>query len=248
MTGILDRFSLGGRVAVVTGGARGLGSAIARALASAGASVVLTSRDPAAATAAASEIPGRALGIAADVRRPESVRGMIDRTLAEFGRVDILVNNAGTTRRGSLEALTPADWEEVVDTNLKGAWLCCRAARASLRAARAGRIINIASMFAVAGLANRSPYIASKGGMAALTRALAVELAPDGITVNAICPGPFRTDMHDEGARAELLPLIPLGRWGHPEELGAAAVFLASEASSYMTGATLAIDGGYTAR
>jgi NAD(P)-dependent dehydrogenase (short-subunit alcohol dehydrogenase family) len=131
---------------------------------------------------------------------------------------------------------------------LKGTWLCCRAVLPVMRAARKGRIVNVSSMFATVGLANRSPYIASKGGVAALTRALAVELAPDGITVNALAPGPFMTNMHDSAARSSLLEQIPLGRWGQPADLGPAVVYLASDASSFVTGATLAIDGGYTAR
>jgi NAD(P)-dependent dehydrogenase (short-subunit alcohol dehydrogenase family) len=248
MSEVLKRFDLHGRVAIVTGAVRGLGLAIAKALASAGATVVVTSRDKAAAVTAASEFKTPALGLAADVKKAGSVQALVDGTLAAYGRLDILVNNAGTTRRGPMNTLTPADWDDVLETNLKGIWLCCRAAQPALRSSGAGRIINIASMLSTVGLANRTPYIASKGGVTALTRALAVELAPDRITVNAICPGPFLTGMHDPAARAELLPLIPLGRWGDPAELGPAAVFLASEASSFMTGSSLTIDGGYTAR
>ncbi len=252
MDDVLDRFRLAGRVAIVTGAARGLGSAIARALASAGASVVVTSRDPAAAEAAAAELAAAtgqtARGLAMDVRSGDSIARVVAETRAGFGRIDILVNNAGTTRRGALGALTATDWDDVLDTNLKGAWLCCQAVVPAMREAKWGRVINVASMFSQVGLPDRTPYVASKGGLAALTRALAVELAGDGINVNAICPGPFRTDMHDMAARTGMLSAIPLGRWGEPSELGPTAVFLASEAASFITGITLAIDGGYTAR
>jgi NAD(P)-dependent dehydrogenase (short-subunit alcohol dehydrogenase family) len=183
-----------------------------------------------------------------DVRDPGSVQAALASTAAALGGLDVLVNNAGVTHRGALCDLTVEEWDDVLDTNLRGAWLCSREAHALLRASGRGRVINVASMFHEVALPNRTPYVASKGGLAALTRALAVELAADGIHVNAICPGPFQTKMADSTARAGLLDAIPLRRWGQPEELGPAAVFLASDASSFVTGATLAIDGGYTAR
>lgn len=249
---VLERFRLDGRVAIVTGSARGLGLAAARALAQVGAHVVITSRDREAAEAAAAELSrsegARALGLPLDVREPGSVSDLVARTLADLGRIDILVNNAGLTRRAPLATLTTAQWDEVVDTNLKGSWLCCQGVLLPMRKARWGRIVNVSSMLGQVGLPDRSPYSASKGGVTALTRALAVELAPDGITVNAIAPGPFLTGMHDAKARSAIIEQIPLGRWGEPAEIGPAVVFLASEASSFVTGATLAIDGGYTAR
>lgn len=248
MTDVLARFSLAGKVAIVTGGARGLGLEAARALAAVGAEVVITSRDAETATAAARELGTRALGLPLDVRDRESVTELVARTVDAFGRIDVLVNNAGTTHRAPLPSLTEAQWDEVVDTNLKGAWSCTQAVHPIMRAAGGGRIVNVASMFAHVGLPNRAPYIASKGGLAAMTRALAVELAPDRIAVNAICPGPFMTSMHDAAARGDLAQHIPLGRYGDPAELGPAIVFLASAASSFMTGALLTIDGGYTAR
>jgi NAD(P)-dependent dehydrogenase (short-subunit alcohol dehydrogenase family) len=230
----MDRFKLDGRVAIVTGGTRGLGLEIARGLAEAGATVAVTSRTP------------EADGFACDVTSPALVDAMIAAVVAKHGRIDILVNNAGGTQRGSLEALTVDQWDQVIDTNLRGTWLCTKAAAPHLRASKHGRVINIASMFAFVGKTERSPYIAAKGGVVALTRALALELAP--VTVNAICPGPFMTAMHDAAARADMLAAIPLGRWGDPAELAPAVVYLASDAAAFVTGTALTIDGGYTAR
>jgi gluconate 5-dehydrogenase len=252
MISVLDRFRLDDRVALVTGGARGLGFAIARGLAEAGASVVITSRSESTAATAAAELAvvtgRRVVGLAADVTDEESVGRLVDATFAQLGGLDILVNNAGTTHRAPLAELTAAQWDDVVDTNLRGTWLCARAAAPHLRASKRGRIINIASMFAHVGMPDRTPYVASKGGVVALTRALALELAGDGVTANAICPGPFMTSMHDAAARAEMLRAIPLGRWGDPADLAPAVVYLASDAGAYVTGTTLTIDGGYTAR
>jgi NAD(P)-dependent dehydrogenase (short-subunit alcohol dehydrogenase family) len=252
VTAVLQQFRLDDRVCLVTGAVGGLGRAIADALASAGATVVLTSRDLGRAEAAAAELTeacGRpAHGLALDVRDPDSVEAALAETSRLLGGLDVLVNNAGLTHRGPLVTLTVEQWDEVLDTNLRGAWLCTRAAHGLLRTSGRGCVINVASMFDRVALPNRSPYVASKGGLAALTRALAVELASDGIRVNAISPGPFQTDMADASARADMLEAIPLRRWGEPVELGPVAVFLASDASSFITGATLAVDGGYTAR
>jgi NAD(P)-dependent dehydrogenase (short-subunit alcohol dehydrogenase family) len=254
---VLDRFRLDGRVAVVTGGARGLGRAMAEALASAGASLVLTARQLAPAEAAAQELAAatgvRALGLAADVTRSADVEALVARTLDAFGRVDILVNNAGINIRGPIEQLQESDWDRVLDTNLKGPWLCCRAVAGPMKQRRWGRVLNVSSMLGEISLPGRSPYASSKGGLTLLTKTLALEWARDGINVNAICPGPFATEINrplldDPEARAAMEAKIPLGRWGEPAELGPVAVFLASEASSFITGATLFVDGGYTAQ
>jgi NAD(P)-dependent dehydrogenase (short-subunit alcohol dehydrogenase family) len=252
VTAVLEQFRLDGRVALVTGGARGLGLAMARALAEAGATVAITSRDRDSANVAANELAtsthAKISGFAVDVTAPALVDALVAEVVSVLGRLDILVNNAGGTQRGPLESLSVEQWDQVVETNLRGTWLCAKAAAPHLRASTRGRIINIASMFAHVGMPDRTPYVAAKGGVVALTRALAMELAVDKVTVNAICPGPFMTNMHDAQARANMLAAIPLGRWGDPAELGPAVVYLASDAAAYMTGATLTIDGGYTAR
>lgn len=254
---VLDRFRLDGRVALVTGGARGLGRMMTRALAEVGATVVLTAREASAAEKAASELAestgARTLGLGLQVTKADEVERAVARTLEAFGSVDVLVNNAGTNIRRPIEELEEWEWDEVIDTNLKGAWLCCRAVARSMKERRWGRVVNVSSMLGEVGLADRTPYCSSKGGLTLMTRTLALEWGPFGINVNAICPGPFGTEMNlpllnDPVKRAAMEAKLPIGRWGEPEELAPAVVFLASEASSYMTGATLVVDGGYTAQ
>jgi NAD(P)-dependent dehydrogenase (short-subunit alcohol dehydrogenase family) len=254
---VLDAFRLNGKVSLVTGGARGLGISMAGALASAGATVALTARKLDHARAAADTISKdtgqTTLGLALEVTSRAAVEKAVAEVVDAHGRIDILVNNAGINIRGPIEELSEDDWDAVIDTNLKGPWLCCRAVAPIMKRQKWGRVINVSSMLGEISLPGRSPYASSKGGLTLMTKTLALEWARDGINVNALCPGPFATEintalMNDPNQRAQMESNLPIGRWGDPDELGPATVFLASNASSFMTGATLFIDGGYTAR
>src|SRR5262245_38417529 len=220
---ILDRFRLDGKVALVTGGARGLGRVMAEALAGAGAAVGLTARSLEQATEVAGAVAAssgqRVLGVRADVTRAEDVRAMADTMLAAFGRLDILVNNAGINIRGPIEELSEADWDQVIDTNLKGPWLCCRAVAEPMRRQKWGRVVNGSSMLGEISMPGRTPYASSKGGLTLLTKTLALEWAADGINVNALCPGPFATEINtpllsDPAVAKAMQEKVPLGRWG----------------------------------
>lgn len=252
---VLDSFRLDGRVALVTGGNRGLGYAIAQALAEAGASVAIVCRTAAAAETAAaalSQLTGRECrGFACDVTQPEEVQALVDLVIADFGQVDILVNNAGLNVRGAIEDLTLDQFRSVQETNVTGPWLMCRALATHFKQRQQGRVINLGSAFSIITMPDRSAYSTSKGAVLQLTRTLALEWAPFNITVNCILPGPFHTEMNrtlSENPEVYKLFLtkIPLGRWGNPEELGGLVVFLASDAASFITGAGIAIDGGWT--
>jgi NAD(P)-dependent dehydrogenase (short-subunit alcohol dehydrogenase family) len=252
----LQLFNLKGRTAVVTGGSKGLGLAMAAGLASAGADLMLVSRHAGEASAAAAELARefgvRALGHAADVRDPQQVESLVNATLAAFGRLDVLLNSAGINIRGPASELTLEEFERVMGINVTGTWLCCRAVLPAMRAQQWGRIINISSALGLVGLSGRTPYTASKGAVLQLTRTLALECAQDGINVNAICPGPFLTDMNRSIADTEdgvrLIGLTALKRWGRLEEIQGAAIYLASQASGYVTGSSLVVDGGWTAQ
>ncbi len=247
--------SLSGRVAVVTGASRGLGKAIATALAGAGASAVLVGRDRQALEGVLRELAGgaRHLSCIADITDPAAVDALAARVLEEFGRADILVNNAGINIRKPLQEFTFEEWQSVIATNLFGPVLCSKAFLSAMVRQSYGRILNMGSIMARVALPGRTAYCASKGGLVAMTRSLALELAPHGVTVNAISPGPFATEMNrplmdDPVKNAEFLSKIPLGRWGRVEEIGSLVVFLASEAAGFITGADLLIDGGWTAQ
>ncbi len=238
---------LAGKTAAVTGATRGIGRAIALAFAREGAEVLVNGRDAAAGRAVCREIEAlgrRAVWHAADVGRVAEARGVVDAALAAFGRLDVLVNNAGVFERTSALDLDEAAWDRLMDVNLKGAFFCAQAAARAMRG-RGGAIVNVASDAAWSGGLNPcAHYAASKAGLVSITRSLAKELAPHGIRVNALAPGLIVTDMG--GTAGSTLPglVIPLGREGTPDEVAAAAVFLASAEASYVTGANLNLSGG----
>jgi 3-oxoacyl-[acyl-carrier protein] reductase len=245
------RIDLTGRVALVTGASRGIGRAIAEALAGAGAQVCINYRTQFAAAketlTAIEQAGGQGFVHQADVANSAEVQAMVEAVLARCGRLDILVNNAGLTRDRLLLEMEDEDWDAVLRTNLDGIYSCCRAAAVPLLRQRWGRIINISSVTAVRGMRGQVNYAASKGGVNAFTRALAVELAPKNITVNAIAPGLIETDMSRpviELATQSIRDLIPMRRPGLPREVAPVAVFLASDAAAYITGQVIAVDGG----
>jgi NAD(P)-dependent dehydrogenase (short-subunit alcohol dehydrogenase family) len=253
---VLQKFRLDGRIALVTGGARGLGRVIATALAEAGANVAIASRSSTNCETAASQIAAatgrRVSGFRADVTATRDVERLIGEIDVALGPVDILINNAGTNIRGSVDQLNEADWDTVLDTNLKGPFLCARVFGPPMIRRRWGRVINLGSIMGVVALAGRAPYAASKAGIINLTRVLALEWAGTGVTANALCPGVFGTDMNrqlldDPVKYQEFVRRIPMARWGELHELAGAALFLASDASSYVTGSALFVDGGWTA-
>ncbi|GAB3740258.1 2-dehydro-3-deoxy-D-gluconate 5-dehydrogenase KduD [Silanimonas algicola] len=250
----MNPFSLAGQVALVTGANKGLGQGIALALAAAGADIVAVSSSNADETEAKVKSLGRRFHfIAADLTSIAPIPGILEGTLAAFGRLDVLVNNAGMIRRADAVDFTEADWDAVMDLNLKSAFFLAQAAGRHFIAQGRGKIINIASMLSFQGGIRVPSYTASKSGLAGITKLLANEWAAKGVNVNAIAPGYMATDntaalRADENRNRDILARLPAGRWGEPADLGGAAVFLASAAADYVHGVVLPVDGGWQAR
>ena len=253
----IKQFDLSGKVAIVTGGSKGLGLAMAAGMASAGADVMLVNRNAeegaAAATDLASTYRNQCISFSGDVTNSEHMTLMVDKAMETFGRIDILVNNAGINIRGAIDELTHEEFKKVMEVNVDGIWLASKAVVPIMKAQKWGRIINIASTLGLVGLSNRTPYATSKGAVVQMTRALGLELAPFNICVNAICPGPFLTEMNipiaeTPEAKNFIIGATALARWGELKEIQGAAIFLASEAASYTVGSMLTVDGGWTAK
>lgn len=248
-------FDLSGRVAVVAGGTTGLGRAMALGLAAAGADVVSSARRPQEVEKAAAEIEAlgrRSLRVVSDVLNRPSIQALHDAVIKAFGKVDILVNAAGITLKSPVLQTTEAEWSRIIATNLTGTLRACQIFGATMARAGYGRIINIASLGSFVAFRGVAPYSASKAGVVSLTKTLAIELAPRGVNVNAIVPGVFATDLNRllvEGTPRgkELLMRTPMHRFGQAQELAGAVIFLASEAASFVTGETIAVDGGFLA-
>ena len=255
-TGILELFNLDGQVALVIGGNRGLGLAMAKAVAEAGARVAIAARDEAENNKALNEIRDMydrdCMSCRCDVTIEQQVKDAVRQVFDKFGRIDILINSAGINIRGSIESLTVADFNKVQLVNVTGTWIACREVIPIMKKNGYGKIINIGSMLSLTAIPDRTPYATSKGAILQLTRALAIELAKEKITVNAILPGPFGTDinlplMEDPEKYKAFVARVPMGRWGELHEIGGIALYLASPASSYTTGAGFSIDGGWVA-
>jgi len=252
---LLDKFSLLGKAAIVIGASRGLGQGMAKALAEAGADLALVARTPSSLEKLAEEIEGggrRCLALPTDVSRPSEIQAVVDRVIEFFGKIDILINSQGTQVRKPALEMTEQDWDGLMSINLKSVFFSCQIVGRQMIKQGKGKIINVASLTSIIGLANISIYGASKGGVAQLTKALAVEWAPHHINVNAILPGYYQTEMTADLFKNEerakwVLSRIPLGRTGLPEDLAGTVVFLSSEASDYITGQIIPVDGGWLA-
>jgi NAD(P)-dependent dehydrogenase (short-subunit alcohol dehydrogenase family) len=245
---VIEKFKLKGKVALVTGAGRNLGRAIALSLAEAGANVAVTSRTLSEIKRTEQEIKEKgqkALAISMDVTDLNKVERAVQKVASEFGRIDILVNNAATRSFKSLLEISELEWRSVIDTNLTGAFFCCKAVGPIMIRQGGGRIINISSRIGLQGMANRIAYCASKGGLIQLTRALALEWAPYNILVNSVAPGLMNTPETSKAIQEGKAAEIPLKRAGEPEEIAPLIVYLASEACTYMTGEVILIDGGW---
>ncbi|MCR9066149.1 MAG: glucose 1-dehydrogenase [Cytophagales bacterium] len=250
-------FDLTDRTAIITGGSKGLGLAMAEGIASAGGNVFIVSRTQSECDEAAEKIKSNygvgAKGFAADVTSQAETEAMAAACLNEFGGIDILINSAGINIRGAIDELSLADFNKVMEINVTGTWLTSRAVTPHMKSKKKGKIINLASTLGLVGLANRTPYTASKGAIVNMTKALALELAPFNINVNAICPGPFLTEMNEpikdtEEGKKFIVGATALERWGELSEIQGVGMFLSSDAANYMVGTCLLVDGGWVAK
>jgi len=253
----IKQFDMTGRNAIITGGSKGLGYAMAAGLASAGANVMLVNRNMEEGEKSAGEL-AKDFGVktkaySADVTNLAQMESVAESVASEFGSVDVLINSAGINIRGAIDELTPDEFQQVMKVNVDGTWNASRAVTPYMKKQGSGRIINMASTLGLVGMANRTPYATSKGAVVQMTRALGLELAPFNINVNAICPGPFLTEMNipiaeTTEAKNFIVGATALARWGELREIQGAAIYLASDAGSYMVGSMLTVDGGWTAK